>query len=69
MALFRGTLIDFNASTYRATVRLHGATPRTIDNIRCTRLPSGEFTAGRQVAVDTGDHNDPEDAVVTAVFS
>lgn len=69
MAQLRGTLVSFNAGTYRAVVRLDGSAPQALTNVRCNRLPSAEYTAGRRVLVDTGDHGDIEDAVVLAVWS
>lgn len=68
MTLYRGTLLAFDDGSYRARVRLDGSTPRTVGDVRCTRLEDGAFVAGRRVLVDTGDHNDPADIVVIAVW-
>lgn len=69
MALYRGTLESFDSGTYRATVRLDGGPGGVWTDVRCVRLASGEFVVGRRVVLDTGDHGQPSDAVVVAVFT
>ena len=68
MPVYRGRLLEFDDTAYRARVRIDGAAPRTVDGVRCSRLYAVEFVPGRRVLIDTGDHNDPEDAVVVAVW-
>ena len=68
MSQLRGTIRSFDSNTHRATVRLDGSTPRTVTDIRATAINASEFQPGRRCLVDTGDHNDPTDAVVIAVW-
>lgn len=68
MATYRGVLTAFNPTTFRATVRLDGSAPVTLDDIHATRLDASAYVPGRKVLVDTGDHGDPGDAVVVAVW-
>lgn len=70
MPTIRATLVSFTTSpTWQATVRPDGAPAQTLTTIPVSRaIPSAEMTPGRKVIVDTGDHNDPNDAVVTAVW-
>lgn len=69
MTIHRGTLTGFDAGTFTATVRLDGATQTVLTGVRCIRLDSAVFSAGRRVLVDTGDHWDATDAVITAVYT
>lgn len=68
MATYRGVLTAFNPTTFRATVRLDGSSAVTLDAIHATRLDAAEYAPGRRVLVDTGDHGDPGDVVVVAVW-
>ena len=70
MAHYRGTLVSFSAGSYTASVRLDGSAPRTLDGVKVSRaIASGEMVASRRVLVDAGDHGDPADAVVVAVWT
>ena len=70
MATARGTLDSFNATTYKAVVRLDGSAAMTLSDVRTSRaIPSAEMSVGRPVLVDLGDHGDPSDALVVAVWT
>ena len=70
MATFRGTVVAFDAGTHTATIRLDGSAAQTLETVATNRgIASGDMTAGRKVLLDTGDHNDPTDFVVSAVFT
>ena len=69
MAIFRGKVVAFDAGTHTATIRLDGSGPQTLTTIPTNRgIASGDMTAGRRVLLDTGDHNNPADFVVTTVW-
>ena len=69
MAAFRGKVVAFDAGTHTATIRLDGSGPQVLETVPTNRgIASGDMTAGRRVIVDTGDHNNPADFVVTAVW-
>jgi len=68
--IYRGKLTAFDSGTYKATVRLDGSAAQTLSGIATSRaIPSAEMTTGRKVLVDTGDHNDPADIVLTAIWT
>ena len=70
MPTYRATVIDFDDTTYLATVRLDGSAAETIRDIATSRaIPDDQMDTGRRVIVDTGDHNHPADFVVTAVYT
>jgi len=69
MALIRGTLVSFVVGTYVCVVRLDGSQPRTLSGVRGSRFASAEYVAARRVIVDTGDNNNPDDFVVTALYT
>ncbi len=69
MVVYRGRIVAFDSNTYLATVRLDGSAPQTLDGVAVSRgLAAAALTPGRRVLVDTGDHGDPADIVVTAVW-
>lgn len=69
MAIRRGILLDFDAPTHTAAVRLDGASTSLLEGVAVSRaLPAAEMTAGRRVLVETGDHRHPADAVVIAAW-
>ena len=69
MTLYRGSVVTFSAAAGVASVRLDGSVAVRLTNIAVARgLDQGELIAGRRCIVDTGDHNDPGDFVVTAVY-
>ena len=70
MPTYRATVIDFDDTTYLATVRLDGSAAEALSGIAVSRaIPDDQMDSGRRVVVDTGDHNHPADFVVTAVYS
>ncbi len=70
MATARATIVSFDSGTYKAVVRLDGSAPMTLTGVSTNRgIASGEMTAGRSVIIDLGDHGDPADTVLTAVFT
>ncbi len=69
MAMLRGTVVSFNAGTWLAEVRLDGSPWQSLSGVKTARnIASAEMVVGRAVLVDTGDHGDPGDAVVYAVW-
>ncbi len=69
MPALRGTLVAFDDTNGTAEVRLDGSAPRSIASIAVARgLDKATITAGLRCIVDTGDHNDPADFVVTALY-
>ena len=69
MATYRGRLVSFSSGSYVASVRLDGSPAQAMEGVPVSRgLPAAEMVAGRRVLLDTGDHNHPGDAVVTAVW-
>jgi molybdopterin-binding protein len=69
MSIFRGRVVSFDSGTWTATIRLDGSSPQTLTTIATARnIASAEMTAGRRVLMDTGDHSDPTDFVVTTVY-
>ena len=69
MALFRGSVVAFDAGAHTATIRLDGSPAQSLTSVATNRaIAAGEMTAGRKVLLDTGDHNNPQDFVVTTVF-
>ena len=69
MTLYRGTVVSFAAATSQAAVRLDGSASLRLAAIAVARgLDPIELVAGRRCIVDTGDHNDPADFVVTALY-
>ena len=70
MRLIKGVLQSFNAGNYTVTVQLAGSYKVYLDDIAVARnLPSGEMTAGRNVAVIFFDEHNPREAVVVAVYT
>lgn len=70
MAVLRGRLVRFDASTWRAGVRLDGSASMEMTGVTVSRaLPAAEMVAGRTVLVDTGDAGDPAEAILTAIVA
>lgn len=70
MAALRGRLVRFDATAWRAVVRLDGSAPMELTGVAVSRaLPAAEMVAGRAVLVDTGDAGDPAEAILTAVVA
>jgi hypothetical protein len=69
VTLYRGTLVSFAPATSQAAVRLDGSAAQRLASVAVTRgMDQSELVAGRRCIVDTGDHNDPADFVVTAIY-
>lgn len=69
MAVYRGRLVAFDSVNFLATVRLDGSAPQVLEGAAVSRgLAAAALTPGRRVLVDTGDHGDPADIVVTAAW-
>ena len=66
MAILRGTIAAWSAPT--ATIRLEGSSPQTITTTKVSLDAVASMAATRKVLIDTGDHNDPADFVVFAVW-
>jgi hypothetical protein len=70
MAIFRGTLAAWDSVGFLATVRLDGSSAQALSGIKTSRaIASADMVTGRKILLDTGDHNDPSDFVVTAVYT
>ncbi|MGI8926408.1 MAG: hypothetical protein ACR2HN_07145 [Tepidiformaceae bacterium] len=67
--ILRGTIVSFNSVTWRAVIRLDGSTPQTLTDVRVSRYAAADIAAPRRCLVDTGDHGDIADAVLTAVWT
>ena len=68
MAVIRGTLAAWSAPT--ATIRLEGSAAQTITtDKKAANILAADMTVGRKVLLDTGDHNDPADIVIYAVWA
>ena len=70
MAALRGRLVRFEASSYRAVVRLDGSASMEMTGVAVSRaLPAAEMVAGRTVLVDTGETGDAAEAILTALIA
>lgn len=70
MATLRGRLVRFEASTWRAVVRLEGSASMELTNVAVSRaIPASQMVAGRRVLVDTGDAGDAAEAILTAIVA
>ena len=70
MSIYRATVVSFDAATWTASVRLDNSSAQALTGIKTARnIASAEMPTGRHVLLDTGDHSDPADFVVTSVFS
>ena len=68
MAVIRGTLAAWLAPT--ATVRLEGSAPQTITtDKKAANILAADMVVTRKVLIDTGDHNDPADFVIYAIWA
>lgn len=69
MSLSRGTIVSFASSTGTAVVRVDGSGSLVLTGIAVARgLGSADLVANRRCIVDTGEHNNVGDFVVTAVY-
>ena len=69
MATLRALIVSFDSGTWIATVRMDGSPAQTVDVPTNRAIAAADMTAGSRAIVDTGDHNHPADAVVTAVWT
>ncbi|MEO6043647.1 MAG: hypothetical protein ABIQ47_06975 [Tepidiformaceae bacterium] len=68
MAVIRGTLAAWLSPT--ATVRLEGSAPQTITtDKKAANILAADMVVTRKVLIDAGDHNDPADFVIYAVWA
>lgn len=68
MTILRGTIAAWSAPT--ATVRLEGSATRTITtDKKASNILAADMVVTRKVLIDTGDHNDPADFVIYAVWA
>lgn len=69
MATYRAKVVSFDSGTWTATVRLDGSAASTLEDVATARnIAAAEMTSGRNLLIDTGDHNHPSDFVVFAVW-
>jgi hypothetical protein len=69
MEIRRGTLRDFDAGTYVATIAMAGSLSVWLDGVPVSRaIADAEMVAGRSVAVLFFDASNHKDAVVCAVW-
>lgn len=70
MEIHRGILRAFDAGTYKATVEIAGSVAVWLTGIAVARnIAAAELTAGRKVSVIFFDASNPDDAVVSAVWT
>jgi len=68
MAALRGRLVRFDATAWRAVVRLDGSASMELTGVAVSRaLAAREMVAGRTVLVETGEPGDPAEAILVAV--
>lgn len=69
MAIHRGKVVSFDSGTWTATVRIDGSPQQTLTTVPVARnIPSAEMTSSRKVLLDTGDHFNPADFILFAVW-
>lgn len=70
MKVRRGVVKSFNSGSYRATVQVAGSLSIWLADVPVARnIASGEMVAGRSCAVLFFDEQNPQDAVVVAVWT
>ncbi len=70
MEMRRGTLRAFDSATYTATVEVAGSVSVWLSGVPVARnIAAGELVGGRKVALLLFDASNPNDAVVTAVWT
>jgi hypothetical protein len=68
--ILRGILKAFSGGSFTADVQLDGSVVSYLTGVPVNRaLASGDMVAGRKVAVWLGSGNNPQDAVVIAVWT
>ena len=66
----RGTLRSFDSGTYTATVEIAGSISVWLGGVPVARnIASAELVAGRSCAVLQFDASNPQDAVLSAVWT
>ncbi|OGF22110.1 MAG: hypothetical protein A2V63_13395 [Candidatus Eisenbacteria bacterium RBG_19FT_COMBO_70_11] len=66
----QGIVKAFDAGTYKATVQITGSLAVWLTGVPVARdIASGEMTAGRRCAVIFFEPGNPQDAVLTAVWT
>ena len=70
MQIKKAELKSFNAVNHTAVICVHSGYKVYLEDITVARnLPAAEMVAGRWVAVIFFDENNPEEAVVAAVYA
>jgi len=70
MEIRRGVLRGFDSGTYKATIEIAGSIAVWLTGVPVARnIASGELQTGRKVAVLLFDDSNPNDAVLTAVWT
>ena len=70
MEILKGIVRDFNAGSYKATIEIAGSVAVWLAGVAVSRdIAAGELVAGRKAAVLFFDPSNPDDAVVTAVWT
>jgi hypothetical protein len=70
MTARRGVLRAFDGASYTATVQVAGSLSVWLSGVPVARnIPSGELIAGRRCALLFFDDQNPQDAVVVAVYA
>jgi hypothetical protein len=70
MEMRRGVLKSFDSGTYKATVEITGSLAVWLSGVAVARnIAAAELTAGRKVAVLFFDPANPNDAVLSAVWT
>ena len=66
----KAILQSFDAATYKASVQLTGSLATFLSGVAVARdIAPAEMVAGRKVALLVFDPSNPDDAVVTAVWT
>lgn len=68
MSVLRGVIASWDGSV--AAVRLEGSSAQVVTTTKkATNIAGAEMVVGRRVLLESGDHNDPADFVVFAVWA
>jgi hypothetical protein len=70
MEIKRGVLRAFDSGSYKATVEIAGSLPTFLTGVPVARnIASAELQTGRNVCLLFFDPSNPDDAVLTAVWT